>query len=641
MNGLIKAVAAYKTIDHFVTSADARLRYKSNSENLGYIHERDRQMQQDYETSIAQRERMDAYNRGFQEEQSKLDREHEEYMWEVDNLREDCRQELEQNMRFHELEIQSMLHLNSMDTKKKIAELQAMTAIRNADLDREAALAMHARQLDRNEQLELRRLRVKEQIAAQNEALRKYLFEQGVKSSQEIEHFKALAMRETQILMARENAQNMLQDHLVQEALKSFPLNISPVVLLRNQQHSLTGLLRFSSKLPLSVLPSVTQVYNDVKAYSENPEALNVFIAPIYIDSKIQNREGLSQQIWDSIYQRVESFFTENYNRRGKHPVILYPTAWKDKSAAGQHASETLHFFLKDMPCLVLEPRFDGQSFSMMLSTWGLGYTSSDHVRTEMKFDLNLDTLLIKSAYERSKKSLKVLDELGESVNDVLADKRKELEQNIKYYEMLNLDERFSNGSLDDISAIGVYNLFNIDPVQDMASATDMISSLICVNLAILADVHHLHGTDAVPLFPTQFKKSFPMLYENRELRETVAKCYERVYVYLRAEDASNADGANKREVERVREMQITNLKKSLELIDATELNNTIEGKLRKYATDRFGIKTEDSHELWTLAIERMTADDIPFFQEILPNVEERRRYKQIDRRIAELRRQG
>lgn len=641
MGELIKAVAAYKAIDHCVTSADARLQYKSNSENLEYLRERDKRMLQDSEASYAQMERIDMYNRGLMEDQAKYDREHEEYMQEVDNMHQRDMQRREMLMRRRELQAQDDMHEREMETKKDIAELEAATIRRNADLNREAALAMHAKQLDQNEQLELRRLRVKEQIAAQNEALQKYLFEQGVKSSQELERFRALAMRETQILMARENAQNMLQDHLVQEALKSFPLNISPVVLLRNQQHSLTGLLRFSSKLPLSVLPSVTQVYNDVKAYSENPEALNVFIAPIYIDSKIQNREGLSQQIWDSIYQRVESFFTENYNRRGKHPVILYPTAWKDKSAAGQHASETLHFFLKDMPCLVLEPRFDGQSFSMMLSTWGLGYTSSDHVRTQMKFDLNLDTLLIKSAYERSKKSLKVLDELGESVNDVLADKRKELEQNIKYYEMLNLDERFSNGSLDDISAIGVYNLFNIDPVQDMASATDMISSLICVNLAILADVHHLQGTDAVPLFPSLFKNAFPDLYDDKAFRELVAKCYERVYIFLRAEDASTADTANKREVERVREMQITNLKKSLELIDAAELNDTIEEKLRKYAADRFGIKTEDSHELWTLAIERMTADDIPFFQEILPNVEERRRYKQIDRRISDLRRQG
>lgn len=634
MNDLVTAVAAYKTIDHCLTSADARLSYRASSEQLEYLRKRDQAIaelnERDYalgmECSHVDKELREQELKSM-EKQAEYDREHRLEM-----------QEREHEMRFQEMYGKMQMHSASINASKYIAEMNSAVTMRNADLDREARLNMHARELDQNEQLEIRRLRVQQNIADQNERLQRYLLEKGIKSAQEIERFKALAMRETQILLSRENAQNILQDHLVQEALKTFPLNISPIVLLKNSPHSLKGLLRFSSQMTQSSgLPSISSVYDDVKAYSENPEALNVFIAPIYIDSSIQYRECLSQQIWDSIYQKVESFFTEHYNRRGKHPVILYPTAWKDKSASGQHASETLHFFLKDMPCMVLEPRFDGHTFSIMLSSWGLGYTSNVHSRTEMNFDVNLDGMLINSAYERSKKSISLLNQLGDKVNNLLSEKYKRLEQNIKYYETLKIDELIKTKNLDEICAIGVYNLFDIDPVQDMASATQVLSSLLCINLAILSDVHHLQATDTPPIFPTFFKKEFPELYDNQELRQLVSKCYERIYVFLRNEDVFAVGNLHKREMERVREMQITNMKKSLELINSSELNESIDEKLMKYAQEQFNITDCSGDELWNQIIDRMTVNDIPFFKELLPNVDNRRRYKQIDKRISEL----
>lgn len=637
MGELVKAVTAYKAIDHYVTSADARLAARSNQDKLDYLQKRDESIRSQNESFMSMQFN-DAYEERFvHQEELRKQRDHEEWEGKLNRLHELSMQLEEHTMRREELESQEKIASKSLKTQKEIALLAAHAAMRNSDLDREARLTMQARELDHDEQIELRKLRVQEKISKQQEELQKYLFEQGIKNTQELERFKALAVRETQILVARENAQNMLQDKMVQEALKTFPLNISPIVLLKNRSHSLTGLLRFSTHLPQSVLPPVTQVYNDVKNYSANPEALNVFIAPIYIDSKIQNRENLSQQIWDSIYTKVEGFFTNHYNRRSDHPVILYPTAWKDKASAGQHASETLHFFLKDIPCLVLEPKFDGHSFSIMLSAWGLGYSSTDHVRSEINFKLDLDALLIKSAYERSKKSLALLDQLGDKIDELLETKRNQLLQNVNFYETLKLDERIASGELEEINALGVFNLFHIDPVQDMAPATETISSLICLNLAILSDVHHLQGTDVSPLLPDLFQKHFPELFNDEELRQMVAKCYERVYIFLRNADTMVTDGINKRDMERVREMQITNLNKTLNLINDEELNNTVEDKLRKYAAEQFNIHTDDIDELYQKAVDSMTVNDIPFFKELLPNVPTRRRYKQIDKRISDL----
>lgn len=441
MNDLIKAVAAYKAIDHYVTSADARLSYQACSEQLDYLRRRDSELQLQQSQALSYKVNADMWAREHDAEQRDRDRRHEA-------------QETAAKLYHQERMLRMSLHAQEeqQETQLRIAKMQYESEMRISDLDREAQLTMHAQTLDQNEQLEMRRLRVQNQIANQQAELQRYLSQQGIKSNQEIEKFKALAMRETQILLARENAQNTLQDHMVQEALSTFPLNISPIVLLSNRPHSLKGLLRFSSNLiNKSLLPNITQVYNDVKAYSENPEALNVFIAPIHIDSKISNRETLSQQVWDSIYQYIESFFTEYYNRRRQHPVIMYPTAWKDKSMAGQHAGETLHFFLHDMPCIVLEPRFDGHSFSIMMSSWGIGYQTFDHIRTEMSFDLNLDALLIKAAFERSRKSISLLEKLGDNIDSKLIEKKKKLEQNIKYYNLLDFGSRIDTGTLDEI----------------------------------------------------------------------------------------------------------------------------------------------------------------------------------------------
>lgn len=637
---IIGGVAAYKVMDHYITSANARLQHQDNQQRLEYLKKRDcdysRILSQQNERRLSQTNYENFKRRELEEKLARDQRYHIEAEAERDRYHEEEMQRREHEMREAELYVER----ENIRSQNYIAELNAKTQIYNADLDREARIAMQARQLDQNEQLELRRLRVMQNIASQQEELQKHLFERGIQSAQELEKFKALANRETQILLSRENAANVLQDRMVQDALKNFPLNISPLVLLRNRPHSLTGLLRFSSiNSDSNILPNIIQVYGDVKNYSLNPEALNVFIAPLHISSSIRDRETLSSQIWDYIYEKVESFFTNHYNRRGDHPVILYPTAWKDSSSAGQHASETLHFFLKDMPCIVIEPRFDGHNFNIMVSSWGIGYLSTDHIRTEIKFDVNLYSSIIEAVYKRSKQSLSVFEDLQEEADDFLREKIKGLKQNVSFYEKLNLSERIKNNKLEEIETLGIYDLFHIEPNKDLKEAVESIASLLCINLAVLSDLHHLQSTDANPLFPKLFNKEFPKLFEDKNLRENISKCYEQVFIFLRNQDSQAVDSSKRKEMERAREMQITNLKKDLELIDEQDLMDSMEEKLRKYAEEKYNITGIPFDELWSKMVEMMDVNDIPFFMEILPNIEDRRLYKRIDKKIAELQR--
>lgn len=657
-NPLTGAVIVSKTIDHFVTSADARLSLQSNRESIDYMRSRDSQM-------------FDLANQqmSFQSDENRKDRELAEWstrrqadMLAFSNYDQAMAQQAALS-RMEDMERERNAMMESIAEEERRSREYQMSEERElrermADADRQADLIktkaildsreritqqsletrerMQQQQISHEDRLMSRQLAVQQNIAEQQDKLQRYLADRNIQSAQEIARFTALANRETQILLARETAQNMLQDRLVQDAMKDFPLDIAPLVLLGEKKDSLDGLLRFS--VGKNCNTDISAVYHDVKRYAANPEPLKIFITPIRLSSDIKNREQFSKQIWDSIYQNMEGFFTENYDRRGDHPVVVYPAAWKEQAAVGLHACETLHFFLHDVPCLVIEPKFDGTAFRMLVSAWQLGYTTTDHVRTEMKFDINLDLEVIKAAYDRSVKSLSLLESLNMDSSSEMIDKKRNLEDNIKRYEAIGLGSGEAEERIDEVSALGIYNLFHIEPQQDLKVPAKLLSDIICLNLGVLVDSHHLLSTDAEPIFPILFKKWFPNLYDVREIRQLVYNCYEKIMISLRNQDSNVVTVSGRRQMERTREMQMTNLKKTLELIDESEINDNVEDKVVKYCNEKYGRTFENSDDMWFYVIDNMDASDLDFFMEILPNISDRIRYKKIERKMSTIR---
>lgn len=533
---------------------------------------------------------------------------------------------------------------NQLFQAERDAQQQAFQRQRDAE-QRHFQMEMEANRMAFQERIEMRRLQVQKQLEEQRAKLTIALNEMNIKNSREIARFNAMAMRETQILVARENAQNLLQDRMVQDALKNFPLNISPLVLLKNRPHSLASLLRFTvAKNDNEVTEcNLADVASDVMNYAENPEALNVFVAPVYVDSKIKNREILSRQIWDTTYQRLESFFTTHYNRRSKRPVIFYPTAWNDKYSPGMHASETLHFFLRDMPCVVLEPRFDGNNFRIMVSSWGLGYTSTEHVRTELNFNINIDAILAYSVYERSKTALGVLNDLtkadiAETEKTPFFMQQRILERNIKLYESLRIDERIGNKEkMNEIDAFGIYNIFKIEPVQDLALLSDALSAQIGMTLASLTDIHHLRSTDTDPIFPELMKEHFPQLYSNEELRKLLYKSYERIFIHLRNEENYLLSPDERKLLVNIREQQISKVRFDLELQSGENSKEEIEQQIRKYSKETFDFEDSDFRYVWETCLDEMSAKDKPFFELLLPQIEDEVMQRQLKKKLNRL----
>lgn len=469
--------------------------------------------------------------------------------------------------------------------------------------------------------IEAQRMRFQERIEEKREELQKYLQDNQIEASKAIALFQAQAMRQLQIELAQRHAQNTLQDHLLQNALQTFPLNVSPLVLLKNQSQPLGHLLAFSDTDVTASNTSIAEVYEEVMdVYKKNkervkqPDALNIFVAPVHIDSKIKNRKVLSDQIWDTIYQRIESFFTREYNRSSDHPVIFYPTAWNDKYNPGMHAAETLHYFLKDLPCVVIEPRFDGTSFRMMFSAWGLGYNSTIHHRTELEFKLNIDVVLACSVYERSRKALDAIKEIEKTLDSQklgFGPTTAMLQRNIDLFQALHIEERMKENRMQEIDALGIYNIFKIEPVQDLAILADYLSARIGLNLAVLADIHHLRSYDCDPILPKLLKPYFPNLYEDKSVREQLFKEYEDSYVWLQEEIEIDA-------MRGIRKNQIEAIRNQLNLSSSEEMIKALTNITCSYVKDRFNIETATLTEAIKLSIDFWERKDVEYFYDLL-----------------------
>ncbi len=482
-------------------------------------------------------------------------------------------------------------------------------------------------------QIETQRMRFQERMENQREELQKYLQGKQIEASKEIALFQARAMRQTQMLLAQKHAQDTLQDHLLQDALRTFPLNVSPLVLLKNQSQPLGHLLAFSDSDSdfFKSKDAIAQTYEEVEAIRKRPDALNIFVAPVHIDSKIKNRKVLSDQIWDTVYQRIESFFTLNYNRSSDHPVIFYPTAWNDKYNPGMHAAETLHYFLKDLPCVVIEPRFDGTTFRMMFSSWGLGYNSTLHHRTELSFQINIDAVIACSVYERYRKALEAIKEINETLDAQklgFGPTAAILQRNIDLFRALHIEERMKENRMEEIDALGIYNIFKIEPVQDLATLADYLSARIGLNLAVLADIHHLRSYDRDPILPKLLKPYFPYLYDDRSVREQLFKEYENSYVWLRREEIEVIG------MKEIRGVQTDNVKQQLDLMNSDERYESTSQRVCDYVKSRFHIDASSLTDAIAKSIDSWQPDDVEFFKEI-QDVDEIARDRKMHRRIG------
>lgn len=346
----------------------------------------------------------------------------------------------------------------------------------------------------------------------------------------------AVFNRQTSMIVAEYNAHINLKHSLIQDAIRNFPLNISPLVLLENNNIDVNYLLDGEMGIKRD------RVYDRIFSNIDNTKPLSVFITPIYIDSRVGGKEIIASQVFDSVYSNVESIFVNEYSRNSKRPVIFYPTAWNKNVRGGLHASEEIYYFLKDLPTLVVEPRFDGSKLKIVFSCWGLGYSVRTHFRQEMSIDFDWNSILIPNVYERSKKAIDLYEKSGAN-NRYVTEQIKMCKHNVEMFEKLDLGCRIENrlqeiaskGDSDQLKELGDYSrLFYINN-NDIAELSDMISATLGLTVASITDTHHLLASDIQPHLPQIYEKYFKK-FVNDDLTTNIVSMYHQTYMKLFSE---------------------------------------------------------------------------------------------------------
>lgn len=331
--------------------------------------------------------------------------------------------------------------------------------------------------------------------------------ERGFKDQKELAYMQSMLTRQTTFLANIQNSQNAIRTKMFDDALRNFPLNIPPLVMLQNAGipiNNLTDELYKDDPLLMGIMNQLKDetlsedvFYSRFKSsLQSNPVGLSVFVTPLQVDARVAAKEKIAAMVWDDVYQSIESMFIKEYNRSGERPVIFYPGAWNVNAKPGLHASEILYFFTKGMPVLVLEPRFDGGKLRLMFSCWGVGMMTDCHVRQEIDIDMDWNTFILQSVYERSKDGLEKLNTLCDMPLP-LHEIRKRLEHNIAMFEALKAADNVRIEDLyDDINKL--FYLTN----TDFTPLSSVISNSLGMILSIVSDLHHLMSRGIEPRFP-------------------------------------------------------------------------------------------------------------------------------------------
>lgn len=159
-----------------------------------------------------------------------------------------------------------------------------------------------------------------------------------------------------------------------------------------------------------------------------------------------------------------------------------------------------------------------------------------------------------------------------------------------------------------------------------------LLLQLIEINVAIMADIHHLLTCEAEPLVPSLLQEEFPGLYADEEFRMMVYACYERACTALRQGDSL--------ERRMTRQLRLADWKIALGLMQEEQRWDYIVDKLKSYMYVKYDRTAVNEQGLWDFLIANMAAEDVPFYRAILHHVTDRRLYKRLDRRVFEVSRQ-
>lgn len=485
-------------------------------------------------------------------------------------------------------------------------------------------------QMRQNREIAMAQIKAQAEIARQQMLQSLEIAHEQMKVQEEIARLNAIEARRTNMMVAEYNAYQSLHTSLLQDAVRNFPLNISPLVMLENNHISTDFLLGGS---PFSQQKAAQQVLDNIVFM----KPVNVFITPMHVDSRLSHRDNLAAQVYDILYEKVEGMFVNEYSRSGRRPVVFYPTAWKNGVRGGLHAAEEIYYFLKGMPTVVVEPRYDGKQMRLMLSCWGIGYMQDDMIRQEINLGLDWYSAVATTAYTRSQAAM----DYYRSINNEIPAVREQMrvcEQNVSLFEQLNLGEAIQkrmkelqeNGHSSILDGLGDYTRYFALSSADAEPVAEIAAAAVGVTVAAIADVHHLLASDMVPRLPLILKQYFPGIYDT-DIRNHLFKMYSSAYERLIYDFPSFSAE---------RKAELLNVRNQLGLLpdnsSNSELRRVLIDKLQNYNMTVETLRQMDELELFDVLLKHLSKSDTDFVTQLPPFINEEQKDR-LERRLIEL----
>jgi hypothetical protein len=304
--------------------------------------------------------------------------------------------------------------------------------------------------------------------------------------------------RETQLQIAKQERDTVLNLPEVNKILDSWPLRLYP-----------------------------SQILDSHTSYSRT--ALKIFIAPPQVQfDQFDHKNESSSEIELMLAEGLREFINKYYSFQSPiRPTELLAGAWDSKRFHSESSIKALFGALKTEPILILESEHDGDYLNLRIAYWGLG---QEKYYYKTIYRLPYQEIVQRSAKNRALEWKKLRDELlalGEDLEEINLLGR----DNVLNLAILEKSEKWKDQGID-ISKLSLQYQVNH---QDFEKLSQVLMTCHCLVAAWVADVYHLVHHDVPPLLPELLPSLLKDMVDLQSV-QTIATGYKEVYQALEKE---------------------------------------------------------------------------------------------------------
>ena len=132
-------------------------------------------------------------------------------------------------------------------------------------------------------------------------------------------------------------------------------------------------------------------------------------------------------------------------------------------------------------------------------------------------------------------------------------------------------------------------------------------------------------------------KEDFPELYGNKKLCEDLFASYKNIFLRIKKEEALLLPPEERGFIESRRKLQLNEIETRLGIQDEESSNNEVESIIREYCKNNFNFEHTDFDKVWDRCIDDMTKSNKSFFESVLPQIKDNKKYKELKKKLFAL----